>query len=230
MEDHLTVSIDDGVRTLTLERPSSHNALNTALLESLADQLRSAEEMGLVVRGSGEAFCAGVDLEEARAGQADGDPEILRALQDASRALHGYEGVAVAALHGHVVGAGLELACGCTLRIAHPDATFRLPELDLGLTLTNGATTTLPALVGRATAVRMVLDGGPFDVSRMDAAGLVDEVAVEPTDVATGIARQAADAPREPLSRTLAAFRAERPFLDALETESQDVQSVTQLS
>lgn len=230
MSEPLTVEQDDGVRTLTLARPDVHNALNRPMLEALVRELEAATgaDSAVILRGAGEAFSAGIDLEAAAVDAHDGSPTLPMGLQAASRVLWAFDGVSIAALDGHVVGAGLELACCCDLRIASPAATFRLPEFDLGVTLTNGATKTLPALVGKGQAVRMVLDGGPFEASEMHEAGLVDELTPEPLDRATELAERATAAPRDVLVRTLSAFDAElameatldRELVDVLETQA----------
>ena len=234
---------DGDVHVLTLARPDTYNALNRELLAALADALRAArgETAAVVLRGDGGAFSSGIDLEEAtlrddgggagsnrRDGGDDdgGHPALLLTLQDASRALFAYDGLAVAALDGHVVGAGLELACGCDVRMSAPDASFRLPELELGITLTNGATRTLPELVGRGTATRLALDGGPFDGREMAEAGLVDTLDDDPEERARELAVRAAELPRESLVRTLKAFAADRSLEATLDAEIRDVLAV----
>lgn len=225
MSDTLTTETDDGVHVLTLSRPEKHNALNRELLDGIAAALRAADgdASAVVLRGAGEAFSTGIDLDEAALGTGGGDPELLVALQEASRALFAFDGLTVAALEGHVVGAGLELACGCDLRIAAPDTSFRLPELDLGITLTNGATKTLPELVGRGTATRLILDGGPFRSEEMADAGLVDELDEAPADRARQLGARAAAVSRNALVRTLAAFEADRSVDATLDAEIRDV-------
>ena len=223
MTETLSVTVEDKIHTITLDRPACHNALNREMLVALADALRDAqgEAHAVILRGAGEeAFSAGIDLDEAFEG---GDPALLFALQDASRALSAFDGVTIAALDGHVVGAGLELACGCEMRIGSPNTVGRLPELSLGITLTNGATQTLPATVGRSRAVRMVLDGGPFDAEQLSEFGFLDEVADDPDTRATEWATMAADAPRDALVRTLSAFDAGQSLTGALEREIVDV-------
>ena len=235
---------DGDVHVLTLSRPDTYNALNRELLVALADTLRAArgDTAAVIVRGAGGAFSSGIDLEEATLGDggdggnrndgggdvggAGGAPALLLALQDASRALFAYDGLAVAALDGHVVGAGLELACGCDLRVSAPDASLRLPELELGITLTNGSTRTLPELVGQGTATRLVLDGGPFDVREMADAGLVDVLDDDPEARAMELATRAAELPRESLVRTLDAFATDRSVEATLDAEIRDVLTV----
>ena len=222
----LNVENDDGVRTLTLARPDSHNALNRDLLDALTTELRDAhgDVAAVVIRGNEDAFSAGIDLEEAGLGSGGGGtPELLASLQRTSRALAAFDGLSVAALTGHVVGAGFELACGCDVRVADASATFRLPELELGITLTNGATATLPALVGPGEAKRLVVDGGPFDAEELTDRGLIERFVDDAHAEADTLARRATDCHREALVRTLLAFDADRSLEAALDAETRDV-------
>ena len=95
--------------------------------------------------------------------------------------------------------------------------------MSIGVTLTNGSTKTLPDLVGKSKAIRLVLDGGPFEATEMHEAGLVDELADDPHQRADEWAQRAGSVPRELLVRTLSAFDAECSMEEALDRELTDV-------
>jgi methylglutaconyl-CoA hydratase len=131
----------DGKRLqLVLHRPHVHNALNPELVEALRSAVQAAGEdptvRYVVLSGEGPSFCAGADLEWMRS--AAGAPEEENR-QDAARVFRTLEALAtcpkpvVARVHGAVVGGGVGLVAACDLAVAHPDATFRLSEVRLGL-------------------------------------------------------------------------------------------------
>jgi enoyl-CoA hydratase len=166
------------VRWLTVNRPAVHNALNGEVFDALDDACsRAACDPGLrvlVVTGSGsKAFSAGADLDELAGCDADTAQRILargRSVLDRLAAL----GVPViAAVNGLALGGGFELALACTFVIASDRAAFGLPETGLGLMPGYGGTQRLPAAVGRATALRIMLTGDRLSAAAADAAGLL---------------------------------------------------------
>jgi enoyl-CoA hydratase/carnithine racemase len=154
------------------------------------------EVRAMVLRGEGpDAFCVGADLTEFGTAPSQVVARRVRWERDVFGRLYDLSKPTVAAVHGHVIGSGTELAALCDLRIAASDASFSMPETSLGLVPAAGGTQTLSRLVGRSRALHMVLAGAGLDAHGALAAGLVTRV------VPRGKLRAAADR----LARRLAA-------------------------
>lgn len=164
-----------------IERPAKHNALTRPVLDGLAaclDDLEARRARLLVVTGAGErAFCAGTDLAELQG--LSGEARMAKTVM--ARALlvrlSRSPVVSVAAINGLAYGGGLELAMACTLRIAAPGVSVSLPEVKLGLLPAYAGTQFLPAIVGPARALEIMLTGRPVPVDEARAIGLVHRVA-----------------------------------------------------
>ena len=168
---------DGGVARIFLNRPRKVNALDSAMLEALA---AAAEKVDAGIRvvvlgGHGAAFCGGADVNEL----ASLDPQTARGfvgcIHRACAALRALPVPVVARLHGAVIGAGLELAAACDLRIAARGTRFAMPEVKLGIPSVVEAAL-LPRLVGSGRAAWLVLTGEPIDAERACAWGLVEEL------------------------------------------------------
>ena len=134
--------VRDEVAVVTMNRPRSLNALNPSLIHALRASVARAQDEdagALVLRGAGRSFCAGHDLKAAEPSSEQELLENIEALQDVARLLRSGRLPAVAAVHGHAVGAGCELAFSCDLVIAAEDATFALPEVGVGLSVGVGS-------------------------------------------------------------------------------------------
>ncbi len=169
-----------------LDRPERRNALTTATLEALTDLYtglqRDFETRVVVLAGRGPSFCAGADREQPPGGErmaaASGASERERrhAAQigwRVCRAIEDCEVVTLARVHGHVVGGGLALALACDFRIAAQDSVFLVPEVDLGIPLTWGATPRLISEVGAARARELILMCDRVDAATAERWGLV---------------------------------------------------------
>src|SRR5262249_53748139 len=137
MADELLLKTDDGIATLTMNRPERRNAMNRAMLAGLMahfDALDGDPSVRVVVvRGAGPAFCSGMDLREMRQRQDDphGDPEsgVTEVLQRVERSRH----PTIAMIHGDAVAGGCELALHCDLRVAAEGARLGMPLARIGL-------------------------------------------------------------------------------------------------
>jgi enoyl-CoA hydratase/carnithine racemase len=167
-----------GVEVWTIDGEARRNAISTALLRELGDELaRAGGDRGLrcvVVTGAGDkAFCAGADLKE----RAQMSAEDVHAFHDGlRRALRGIEEAPqpfVAAINGAALGGGLELACACDLRVAAESAQLGLPEVSLGIIPGGGGTQRLARLVGVAHAKDLVLTARRITAAEALAMGLV---------------------------------------------------------
>jgi enoyl-CoA hydratase len=204
-----TVWIDNPpVNTLTVEVA----AAVTADLEKLDPGTRV-----VVLRGRGEkAFSAGADLKAIRG---DGSPPA--GIQPLADLIESLAVPVLAAIHGHCLGGGLEVALGCDLRIARADAKLALPEVRLGLIPGGGGTQRLPRLLGRGRAAWLMMSGERLTAAEAERWGLVEFV-VDDLDegierVAGAIAAQSPNSVRE-LKQLLRATRSEPS--DRLELEA----------
>lgn len=164
-----------------IERPAKLNALTRAVMKGLSDCIDALEAQGarlLIITGRGErAFCAGTDLGELKGLTLD----ERRAKSDASRALlvrlHRSQLLSLAAVNGLAFGGGLELAMACTVRLASAHASFSLPEVKLGLVPAYAGTQLLPALIGKARALELMLTGRTVDAHEALGIGLIHRLA-----------------------------------------------------
>jgi len=178
------VQIQDAVAVVRLLRPEARNALDRALLGALHTAIRGAAGARgvrcVVLAGAGDSFCAGGDLHVVREATVADTLALNGELLDLADALEALAVPSIAALHGDVLGGGLELALACTLRVVAPDARLGLPEVRLGLIPGGGGTARLPRLVGRGAALRLLLTGAVVGAEEALRIGLVDEVAAGP--------------------------------------------------
>lgn len=192
--------VADGVALITLNRPEAMNAMNRDLGRSLMESLRRVAEddeirVG-VLTGNGRAFCAGADLKErARSGDGGGAAgSTVQAFIEATRGGSFYTQVSntplIAAINGHALAGGLELALRCDVRIAVPEATFGMPEIRHGFFPGAGGPQRLPRAIPQALAMEMLLTGDPIDAETALRAGLISRVV--PADELLSVARQIA--------------------------------------
>jgi enoyl-CoA hydratase len=186
------------VTTIVIARPERRNAIDRATAGALADAFRAFEADDdarvAVLWGEGGTFCAGADLQAIAAGnpnrvEPDGDGPLgpTRMLLDKP---------VIAAVSGHAVAGGLELALWCDLRVIEEDATFGVFCRRFGVPLVDGGTVRLPRLIGLSRALDLVLTGRPVDAAEALAIGLANRV------VPHGQARAQAEA----LAAQIAAF------------------------
>jgi enoyl-CoA hydratase len=186
------------VTTVVLDRPDVRNAVDgptaAALAEAFAAFDADPDAAVAVLWGEGGTFCAGADLgglgtDRSNRLDPDGDGPMGPTRMRLSKPV-------IAAISGHAVAGGLELALWCDLRVAEEDAVLGVFCRRWGVPLIDGGTVRLPRLIGRSRAMDLILTGRPVEAAEALAMGLVNRV------VPTGRARAAA----EELAATLAAF------------------------
>jgi enoyl-CoA hydratase len=190
---------EDGVRILTLTDPDRRNAMGPEMATELlatAERLRDDQDARvLVVTGAGEAFCAGADL-PAMFGDADRPVTQTHAfLQGYYRAFLTVRELpfpSIAAVNGPAVGAGLNLAMACGIRIAGTQATFGATFARIGLHPGGGCTHFLVDVLGSARALRTLLLGDTIDAEQAVAWGLADGPEEDPLAAATRLAERIA--------------------------------------
>ncbi|WP_084960299.1 crotonase/enoyl-CoA hydratase family protein [Thermoactinospora rubra] len=190
----MTVRIErDGpVATVVLSRPQARNAVDRAAAEALAAAFREVEASDAAVAvlwGEGGTFCAGADLKamDNHVGE-DGDGPMGPTRMRLSKPV-------VAAVAGHAVAGGLELALWCDLRVAEEDAVFGVFCRRWGVPLIDGGTVRLPRLIGLSRAMDMILTGRPVSAREALEWGLANRL------VPTGTAREHAEALAHDIAR-----------------------------
>lgn len=167
-----------GVRRLRLNRPAVLNALNLALRQALAQAFLAADAddsvRAVILAGGERAFCAGADLQEYRdAGSAEIVARQMGPLWDAVARCRK---PVIAAVRGHALGGGCELAMHADLLLAGTSARFGQPEVLIGLMPGGGATQRLTRAVGKFRAMKLLLTGEPMSAAEAAAMGLVSEL------------------------------------------------------
>jgi enoyl-CoA hydratase len=178
--DHLLIDISDQIATITINRPEVRNALDRATVaeirSALAD-LESNDDVGaIIITGAGDqVFVAGADIRQMRERRRDDglaaiNSSVFTAVERCTKPT-------IAAVNGHALGGGCELALACDLRVAADHAKFGQPEVGLGIIPAAGATQRLPRVIGLGRAKQMILTGDPIDARTALEWGLVTAVA-----------------------------------------------------
>lgn len=181
MFELLTYTKEGFLGFITINRPKVMNALSNALVEEFAkvfDLVEEDEELrALIITGAGDkAFMAGADIKELEARDFIKGRQQTRRRQEVFNRLAEMRLPVIAAVNGFALGAGLELAVACTLRVAAEEAKFGSPEVNLGIIPGDGATQRLPRLVGFGRAMELVLTGDFIDAGEAYRIGLVNKV------------------------------------------------------
>lgn len=207
MATDVRTEITDRVAVLTLSNPERRNAMNLELSAKLVDALRSAaadDAVGaVVITGEDPAFCAGGDLSEL----ATADPDTLRTVYSGFLAVADCPLPTIAAVNGAAVGAGLNLALACDLRLAGPRARFDARFLPLGLHPGGGYTWMAHRVLGAQRAAALTLFGEVVDAAEAERIGLVHRVTEDVVPAAVELAARAAAAPRHLVRTTKATLR-----------------------
>lgn len=176
-------SRENGIWLLTLNRPEALNALNSELLNELADALRQISEMkfedarGLIITGSGEkAFVAGADIKEMTGLNEDQALQFAKRGQSIFHEANLLKIPVIAAVNGFALGGGLELALACDFIIASENAKFGLPEVSLGLIPGFGGTVRLTRAVGIHKARELTFTGEIINAQEALNIGLINHV------------------------------------------------------
>ena len=176
---------DSDIATVTLFNPEKLNALNAAMWQQLrVIMLELAADDSLrcvIVRGEGQVFAAGGDLEEFRTARANVDLALAyhEAVGAALAAIESCRHPTVAAILGPCVGGGLEIACACDLRIAGDTARFGAPIMKLGFSMYPGELAGFLRLAGPAVAKEILLEGRLLSATEAYAKGLLTRVVVD---------------------------------------------------
>ncbi len=184
------VERDGAVTIVTIDRPAARNAVDRTTAEALADAFRAFDadptSSVAVLAGAGGTFCAGADLKAMARGEpnrvaADGDGPMGPSRMDLSKPV-------IAAIAGHAVAGGLELALWCDLRVVEEDAVLGVFCRRWGVPLIDGGTVRLPRIVGLGRALDLILTGRPVKADEALAMGLASRVVPRGKSLARALA------------------------------------------
>ncbi len=183
--ENILVEQQNGLASITINRPKKLNALNKATIAELHDAFdqldKDAATKAIIITGSGEkAFVAGADIsefadfsvEEGGKLAANGQETLFDFVENLSTPV-------IAAVNGFALGGGLELAMSCHFRIASDNARMGLPEVSLGVIPGYGGTQRLPQLVGKGKAMEMIMTAGMISADEAKESGLVNHVTTQ---------------------------------------------------
>lgn len=185
--EHLIYTKDEGIATITLNRPQKLNAFTSdmyqGILQMIADAAGDDEVRVLVITGTGRAFCVGADVKNLEQGLAKGNPGHVPTDASADAVsqiltlpLQKMNKPVIAAVNGIAAGGGLDAACACDIRIASEKASFSSVFVRRGIVPTMGGTYFLPRLVGLDKACEMIWTGDLVDAEEAQRIGLVTRV------------------------------------------------------
>lgn len=191
-KDGVRLTVEDAVATVTLTNPAKRNAQSPALWRALAEAGRSlpGDVRVVILRGEGKSFSAGLDRQAFTPEGFDGEPTFLdlarRSDEELDAAIAGYqEGftwlrrndlVSIAAVQGHAIGAGFQLALSCDFRVVAPDVQFAMRETGLGIVPDLTGTHPLVGLVGYARALEICATGRFVQADEAERTGLANLV------------------------------------------------------
>lgn len=225
---YVTVNVSDHIAHVQLNRPEKRNAVDQQMFDDLiaAGALVTASDARVaVLSGAGESFCAGIDIASlgAMIGK-DIDAMIMprthdggttNKWQEAAMVWQHLEIPVIAALHGAVYGAGLQIALGADIRIAGPDAKLAVMEMKWGIIPDMGGMVLLPRLVRSDVMRRLIYTATPINAEQGERWGLVTEIAADPLETAFTLAAEIA-------GKSPKAVRAAKALIDVAESEAPD--------
>lgn len=195
MTEQVTVSDEDGISHVRLNRPEAYNAFDADMVRRLAEKLMalaaSPKVLGVVLSGEGKAFCAGGDLTWVK--DYGGPPsgafhELAAVFHQAILEIRRMPKPVVAAINGPAAGGGFSMALACDFRVMAASGVLRQAYTSSGLSMDGGGSFTLPRLVGMARALEIAAFDPPIDAQLAHAWGLVTEVVEDGQAVARATA------------------------------------------
>lgn len=184
---------DNGLWTITLDRPDKANALTYDMLAEIADIAESAQDArALVLTGEGKVFSAGADLDAAKEGLATSD-----VWDRASSAIAKLPCMTIASLNGTLAGGAFGIALACDLRVSVPAANFFYPVMRLGYLPQHADPARMVALMGPARAKLILMAGQKIDAETALQFGLIDRISKDPVAEAKALVAHALEASEE---------------------------------
>jgi enoyl-CoA hydratase len=180
--NNIIFETENGITTITINRPNKLNALNKVTIKELHNAFKKAKNdqntKVIILTGSGEkAFVAGADISEfANFDVENGGKLAAKGQKQLFDYVENLSTPVIAAINGFALGGGLELAMACHFRIASDNAKMGLPEVSLGVIPGYGGTQRLPQLIGKGRAMEIVMTAGMIDANTALNYGLVNHV------------------------------------------------------
>lgn len=177
----ILTQLENGVITVTINRPDKLNALNKDVfndLDSLFDEIYTNQQIqSVIITGSGnKAFVAGADISEFGSLSVEEGKKLAKRGQDVFNKIENCPKPVIACVNGFALGGGCELAMGCHFRIASENAKFGQPEVNLGLIPGYGGTQRLAQLIGKGRAIELLVTANMIDANTALQYGLVNYV------------------------------------------------------
>ena len=205
-DDNLIGEKKDGVYTITLNRPEKRNAINKEILTGICElaegQVADPEIRAIIIKGEGKVFSAGVDFNSLGAevgpfvGDAGAGGASLRALiyqyQQYLNRMEAVEIPIICAMHGRVLGLGVELALACDIRLMSADCIWAMPEAKMGLIADLGGTSRLSRLLGPARAMEVLMTTNEYSAQQALDWGLISYL-YPPQDLLAAAEKMARD-------------------------------------
>jgi len=186
MYQTLLISLENGIYTITINRPDKLNALNKDVftdLNNALDEIESNPEIkSVIITGAGpKAFVAGADISEFNSLNKEQAKALAKRGQDIFARIENSSKPIVAAVNGFALGGGCELAMSCHFRVASENAKFGQPEVNLGLIPGYGGTQRLVQLIGKGKAMELLMSAHMIDAKEAKELGLVNYVTTPDT-------------------------------------------------
>ena len=186
MYETIKYEVNEGIATVTVNRPKAMNALNSQVLDELYDVFTQigadADIKAVILTGEGKAFVAGADIAERSKLNAVEARAFAKKGHGVMNLIETVEKPTIAAINGFALGGGCELSMACDIRIASAKAKFGQPEVGLGLIPGFGGNLRLPRLVGKGNAKYLIYSADMIDAEEAYRIGLVQKVA-EPEEL-----------------------------------------------
>lgn len=215
MEPSILTSTQDGICTITLNRPAVFNSFDQsmggAFQSALDDAAQDPDVRCVVVTGSGKAFCAGQDLKEVTSPDAPDFTEIVeKTYNESIRRIRSMEKPVVGAINGVAAGAGANIALACDLTVARASASFIQAFSKIGLIPDSGGTWMLPRLVGMQRAAALAFLGDKLSAEDAANMGLIHRAVADDAfeEEVLALATRLAQMPTRGLGLTKKAFNA----------------------
>lgn len=176
----ITVEVDNRLCIIALNRPDKFNAISEQMLQELQmafEELSASRDIDVgIITGNGKAFMAGADIPEILGRSAEENKAYNKRIIKAFALLEGMDKPVIAAINGHAMGGGLEMALACTFRIATDNSKLGLPEVGLGMIPGTGGPARLAKAIGKQQAMRLILTGEIIGAEEALSLGLVLKV------------------------------------------------------
>lgn len=230
LEKNLLVTLTDGIKRITINRPERRNSVDLETVAMLLDAIRQSAEDGtrvVILTGAGESFCAGADLAVASAGEIanfDVTKSLREGVNPTILAMRALPLPIIARVHGHAVGVGCNYALACDIIVASEQALFGQVFVKIGLMPDGGGTFFLPRLVGYQKAFELMVSGDIINAHEAHRLGLINRIVpfAELDATVDALAAQLAASPRVALAKIKAGLNqaAASDLAGALEFEA----------